>query len=177
MIAIWTEKETYNQGETVVVNYAIDTYGTVEILDPAGTCIEIHPVTDTRGSTLSFNWAIPLSAVLGRYTLTVKETRGIGSSSTPIEVVSGGAPPVTGFTDTGKVTPKTVEVAPGTYDILFKKTGYEDKIVTGAVVSEGTTKTVSVTLISKVVPPVPPAKAFITFKSEPTGASIWMKKI
>lgn len=174
MIAIWTEKEIYTQGETVVVNYAIDTYGDVSIFNPAGVHIEIHPVTDTSGSTLSFNWTIPPSAVLGRYTLTVKETRDVGVSSTSIEVVSGGAPPpVTGFIDTGKVTPNTIEVAPGTYDILFKLTGYEDQIVTGVVVSEGTTKTVSVTLISKVLPP---AKAFITFKSVPTGASILLKK-
>lgn len=172
MIAIWTEKEIYTQGETVVVNYAIDVDGYVEITDPAGTCIETIRVESTEGA--SFNWTISSSAVLGRYILKVKETRGIGSSSTPIEVVSGGAPPVTGFTDTGKVTPETIEVAPGTYDILFKLTGYEDKTVTGVVVSEGTTKTVSVTLTSK---GVAPAKASITFKSVPSGASIWLKEI
>lgn len=175
MIVIWTDKESYARGETVTVNYTISGVGMVIIKDPNGVSVLSKRVPFRGEGTGRLTWTILSSAKLGRYALKVTDDRG--DASTVIDVINGTTPPVSGFTDTGEVTPKTKEVAPGTYDILFKLTGYEDKTVTGVVVSEGTTKTVSVTLISKVVVPVPQTKAFITFKSVPSGAGIWAKKI
>ena len=77
--------------------------------------------------------------------------------------------PQTDFTDTEKVTPSTIEVDPATYDVMFKKSGYKDKIVSNVVVSEGATKTVSATLELEEVPPVTKT---VTFVSVPLGASV-----
>lgn len=169
MSTIRFDRDTYNAGEAATVTYTgAEARGLVEILSPSR---KPYSFTPNVGSG-SFEWAIPTDAENGEYVVNLYGGRGIKLAH-DTATVSGGVSPVTGFTDTGEVTPKTIEVEPGTYDILFKLTGYDDKIVTGVVVSEGTTKTVSVTIISKVVAP---AKAFITFKSVPTGAGIWVKK-
>ena len=97
-------------------------------------------------------------------TITAGQTSDLGI----ITLTPTGAPPL-GFTDTGKVTPSTIEVDPATYDVMFKKSGYKDKIVSNVVVSEGATKPVSATLELKEVPPVTKT---VTFVSVPSGASV-----
>ncbi len=101
------------------------------------------------------------------------------------------------FRKTGKVTPATIELTePGTYELLFRKKGYEDKVVT-VTVDEGETKSVSVTLTKKAIgyaplkekpkPGIgyklaikkekpPTAKSYIKCTSTPPGAEIWIRK-
>ena len=53
-----------------------------------------------------------------------------------------------------RVTPATIEQDAATYDVMFKKTGYKDKIITNIIASTGVTKPVSATLEPVTPPPV-----------------------
>ena len=97
-------------------------------------------------------------------TIAAGQTSNLGT----ITLTPTGAP-LPGFTDTGKVTPSTIEVDPATYDVMFKKSGYKDKTITNVVVTEGATKPVSATLEPEVAPPVTKT---VTFVSVPSGASV-----
>ena len=176
MPTISFDKREYNAGETATITYTgAERRGRVVISSPSR---KTYNFTPNVGSG-SFKWAIPTDAMSGKYAVNLYDGRGVRLAY-DTATVSGGAPtpPVTpppaGFYDTGKVTPSTIEVEPSAYDVMFKLTGYKDKIITGVVVSEGATKTVSATLESIVAPPVTPpvTKKTVTFKSVPAGASI-----
>ena len=92
------------------------------------------------------------------------------------------------FKNTGKVTPATIELSePGTYEVMFKKAGYEDKVVT-VTVKEGETKSVSATLtpiaeavpakkkIISYVPYAPPAKKIPWVTPKKKEISLWVPK-
>ena len=75
--------------------------------------------------------------------------------------------------NTGKVTPATVEITPGYQEVVFKKAGYEDKKVTVKAFKSGVTYKVDVILTKKAAA-VP--KTYISCRTTPSGAEIWIKK-
>ena len=77
----------------------------------------------------------------------------------------------TQFTDTGHVTPKTIEIGTGTYEIMFKRPGHENAVVS-VVVQKGQTRYIDVSLI-----PITAAKKQVTFKSVPKSASVSVERI
>ena len=172
MVYISTDKNTYAIRETVVITCRLDglSSGEVTVVNPQ----EINSYIKAIFKDTILNWVIPARAPLGEYI--VKLSTSHGSVQTVIVIDSGGAPPPppTGFEDTGKVTPSTIEAEPGTYDVMFKLTGYKDKIITGVSVSEGATKSVSATLEPEVAPPVTKT---VTFMSVPSGASVNVESI
>jgi len=120
----------------------------------------------------SFEYSIPTR--IGDYIVEFWSEERIIAHDT-MQVVSGVTPPPpTGFYDTGKVTPSTIEVDPATYDVMFKLTGYKDKIIMGVVVSEGATKSVSATLESEVTPQT---KGYLTVNTSPTGALVMVNGV
>ena len=173
MPTISFDRDTYNAGETATITYTgAEGGGSVQILSPGRKAYNFSP---NIGSGL-FKWVIPMDAVNGEYVVYLYGVRGITLAQGKATVSGGIIPPITvpaGFYDTGKVTPSTIEVDPVAYDVMFKLTGYKDKIITGVVIPEGATKTVSATLELVVTPPVtsPVTKKTVTFKSVPSGAS------
>lgn len=84
--------------------------------------------------------------------------------------------PPTGFYDTEKVTPSTIEIEPAeTYDVMFRKLGYRDMILANNNLLEGGTMSLGPTLAPVTLPPTTP-KTYIEFRSIPQGATIWLKK-
>ena len=170
MTTIKFDREQYVQGETATITYVdAPADGWMEIVNPTGGSIYSKHVSGSGTDT----WAIPADASLGQYTVKLwSRSFGVTPRSDTMRIVSGEAPPdepLEKFEDTGKITPATIEVEPGTYDVKFKLTGYKDKIILGVVVTEGTTKQVSATLESEFVPPVTKT---VTFGSAPSGASV-----
>ena len=167
MVYVSTDKKTYAIGETVVITCRLDgpSSGDLTVVNPQGRNAYIKTIY--KDTTL--NWAIPANEPLGAHIVKLSTSRG--SAQTEIGITSGGVPPPTGFEDTEKVTPSTIELDPGTYDVMFKLAGYTDKTVTGSVVVEGQTKSVSATLT-----PITIEKAYMSLSTSPSGAHIWLKK-
>ena len=165
MVSIYFDKDEYRAGETATITYVDAPASSLAAVRRGG--VVIHRKVLVSGGSDSFEYTVP--STLGTYTAELwSESRIIAHDT--MEVVSGAAPtPPTDFTDTGKVTPSTIEVDPATYDVMFKKSGYKDKIVSNVIVSEGATKTVSATLEPEFVPPVTKT---VTFVSIPSGASV-----
>lgn len=169
MPSISFDKDEYNAGETATITYVDAPRYTLAAVRRGG--LVIHRKVLISGGGGSFEYSIPTT--LGLYTCELWSEERIIAHDT-MEVVSGEAPPVTpppptGFYDTGKVTPSTIEVDPSTYDVMFKLTGYKDEIILNVAVIEGATKSVSATLESEVTPPT---KKTVTFISVPSGAYI-----
>ena len=171
MTSIYFDRDTYNAGETATITYVdAPADGYIRIVAPNGT----YPYTKSKSGSGTDTWLISTDAPLGQYTVELW-SRSFGTpKQDTMRVVSGEAPPVTpppptGFYDTGKVTTSTIEVDPATYDVMFKLTGYKDKIIIGVVVSEGATKSVSATLELEVAPPT---KGYLTVNTSPTGATV-----
>ena len=178
MPTISFDKSEYKAGETATVTYTgAEGRGEVVIISPSRKTYSFVPNVGNG----SFKWVIPTDAVNGEYMVNLYDGGGV-TRAYDTATVSGGtapSPPISvppGFYDRG-VTPSTIEVDPGMYDVLFRLTDYKDKIITGVVVSEGATKTVSATLEREVTPPItppvtPPVTKTVTFKSVPSGAHI-----
>ena len=172
MPTIHFDKREYKAGETATITYVdAPVNGFIFVMDPTGVPVFRGGVR--LGGLGSCVYTISTSAVLGEYTVELVKD-GVRVAFDTMKVVSGAAPPPTeppptGFVDTGKVTPSTIEVDPATYDVMFKLTGYKDKIILNAVVLEGATKTVSATLESEVTPPT---KGYLTVNTSPTGATV-----
>lgn len=170
IVYVSTDKKTYVRGETLVITCRLDglSSGDLVVINPQGG--NSYLKTIYKDTTL--NWAIPANEPLGTHIVKLSTSRG--SVQKGIDITSGGVPPPTGFNDTGKITPSTLEVNPGTYDVMFKLTGYKDKTTSNVVVTEGATKPVSATLEPEVAPPV---TRTVTFMSVPTGASVNVESI
>jgi len=168
MVSIYFDKGEYKAGETATITY-VDA--------PSGALIQI--ITPTRrvarswavSGSGSVEWAIFADTEIGDHSLHLYDKERLIAHDTA--TITGGAPPTepppTGFYDTKKATPSTIEVDPATYDVMFKLTGYKDKIISNVVVSEGATKSVSATLESEYVPPVTKT---VTFVSIPSSALV-----
>jgi hypothetical protein len=170
MAYVSTDKKTYARGETVVITCRLDglSSGDLAVIDPQERNSYIKVIyMDT-----TLNWAIPANEPLGTHIVKLSTSRG--SVQKGIDITSGEVPSPTGFEDTGKATPSTLEVDLGTYEVMFKLAGYKDKIILNVVVTEGATKTVSATLEPEVLPPVTKT---VTFMSVPTGASVNVESI
>ena len=166
MVSIYFDKGEYKAGETATITYEGAPSGSsARIITPNRRIARSWAVSGSGSS----KWAIPADAETGVYSLFLY-SRDTPVSSDTASITGGVAPPPTGFTDTGKVTPATIEVSPAMYDVMFKLTGYKDKIIGGVVVSEGATKTVSATLESEVAPPA--EKGYLTVNTSPTGALV-----
>ena len=77
----------------------------------------------------------------------------------------------TEFADTGQVTPKIIERSAGTYEVMFKLLGHENKVVS-VVVQEGQTRQINVSLVPTTV-----AKKQVTFKSVPSAVSVSVTRV
>jgi len=166
MVSIYFDKDEYKAGETATITYEGAPSGSsARIINPSRRIARSWAVSGSG----SVNWAIPADAETGVYSLFLYDSRDTPVSSDTASITGGVAPPPTGFTDTGKVTPATIEVSPAMYDVMFKLTGYKDKIILNVVVGEGSTKSVSATLESEVAPP---AKGYLTVNTSPTGALV-----
>ena len=174
MASIYFDRDTYKAGETATITYeGASSRSSIRIINPSRRIARYWSAVSGSGSV---NWAIPADAEIGNYSLYLYD------GDTPVAhdtaSITGGAPPTepppTGFTDTGEVTPATIEVSPATYDVMFKLTGYKDKIILNVMVSEGATKPVSATLEPEVAPPITKT---VTFVSVPTGASVNVVKM
>ena len=165
MVSIYFDKDEYKAGGTATITYEGAPARSLAAVRRGG--LIIHRKVLMSGGSGSFGYSIPTT--LGTYKVELWSEESIIAHDT-MQVVSGVTPPPpTGFYDTEKVTPSTIEVDPATYDVMFKLTGYKDKIILNVVVTEGATKTVSATLEPKVPPPVTKT---VTFVSIPSGASV-----
>ena len=183
MVSISFDRDEYKRGETAKITYVnAPGDGELYIKGPKGY---IDTSAKISGSGV-FNWLIPLDAAKGQYAVELWARSHRGKITHDTATINGGAPPTepppSGFVDTGKVTPSTIEVDPGTYDVMFKLAGYKDKTITNVVVSEGATKTVSATLEPKGEPPAappaaPPEKAYLTINTSPTGALVMANSV
>ena len=172
MASIYFDKDEYKAGETATITYEGAHSGySAQIINPSRRIARSWAVSGSG----SLKWAIPADAEIGVYSLFLYDSRGTPVSSDTASITGGVVPPPIGFSDTGKVTPATIEVSPATYDVMFKLTGYKDKIIGGVVVSEGATKTVSATLESEVAPP--PEKGYLTVTTSPTGALVMVNGV
>ena len=174
MASIHFDRDTYKAGETATITYAdAPSRALIQIITPTRRVARSWPVSGSG----SVKWAILADTEIGRYSAHLYDSGGRAIAHDTASI-TGGAPPTeppsTGFTDTGKVTPSTIEVDPAAYDVMFKLTGYKDKIITGVVVSEGATKTVSATLELEVTPP---EKAYLTVNTSPTGALVMVNGV
>jgi hypothetical protein len=166
MTSIHFDKDEYKAGETATITYVDAPSGAlIQIITPTRRVARSWPVSGSG----SVEWAISADTETGSHSSHLYDIRGIAIAHDTASIAGGVAPPPTGFTDTGKVTPATIEVSPATYDVMFKLTGYKDKIITNVVVTEGATKAVSATLEPEVAPPVTKT---VTFESVPIGASV-----
>ena len=170
MTSIYFDKDEYKRGETATITYADAPSGAlIQIITPTRRVARSWPVSGSG----SVEWAISADTETGRHSLHLYDSRGRAIAHDTASITGGVTPPTepppTGFTDTGKVTPSTIEVDPATYDVMFKLTGYKDKIITNVVVTEGATKPVSATLEPEAAPPVTKT---VTFVSVPSGASV-----
>ncbi|MCK4526775.1 PEGA domain-containing protein [candidate division WOR-3 bacterium] len=174
MVSIYFDKDQYTRGEEAKITY---------VDSPTDGWAQIVPRTTYSKSVSGSGtdtWLIPINAPLGQYTveLWARSLGGGVAASDTMEVVSEGAPPTpppTGFTDTGKITPAMIEVEPSTYDVMFKISGYKDRIVSNVIVSEGATKSVSVTLELEAAPP--PGEGYLTVNTTPTGALVMVNGV
>ena len=170
MVSIYFDKDEYKAGETATITYeGVPSGFSARIINPSRRIARSWAVSGSG----SLKWAIPADAETGVYSLFLYDSRDTPVSSDTASITGGVAPPPTGFTDTGKVTPATIEVSPAMYDVMFKLTGYKDKIITGVVVSEGATKTVSATLELE----TPPEEAYLTVTTSPTGALVMVNGV
>ena len=176
MTSIYFDKDEYKRGETATITYVdAPSDGLIRIVNPYGR----SPYIEDKSGSGTVTWLIPTDALLGKYTVTLSARNLRIPLRDTMQVVSGTPPvtppvtPPTGFEDTGKVTPATIEVSPAMYDVMFKLTGYKDKIITGVVVSEGATKTVSATLELE----TPPEEAYLTVTTSPTGALVMVNGV
>ena len=170
MVSIHFDKEEYKAGETATITYEGAHSGySAQIINPSRRIARSWAVSGSG----SLKWAIPADAEIGVYSLFLYDSRGTPVSSDTASITGGVVPPPTGFIDMGKITPATIEVSPVTYDVMFKLTGYKDKIIGGVVVSEGATKTVSATLERE----TPPEEAYLTVTTSPTGALVMVNGV
>lgn len=181
MVTISFDRDTYKAGVTATVTYTgAEAYWRAQIISPSRKTYNFTPKVGSG----SFKWVIPTDAENGEYVAYLSNGRGLTRAQDTATVSGGVAPPPvvpapTGFIDTKKATPSTIEVEPyAGYDVMFKLTGYKDKIISNCNSGiAGTITEVSATLEPEVTPPItppitPPVTKTVTFMSVPSGASI-----
>ena len=160
MATIKFDKKKYKAGEGAIITYRDA---------PSDSWIIILPTKGPRvymkhlpiGGSDSFEYCVPTT--LDEYDLRL----WLGHSSLASDKMQ------VAYAYTNKVTPSTIGVVPGIYNVVLELSGYKDKIILDVVVLKNETKKVTATLEPEGGPPVTKT---VTFGSAPSGSFVTVIK-